>query len=386
MTAVKVGVWERLSGSSWGKVGELPSWETLSVSPRFLAPGEWSMRLPWGAQAARLTPKHLLTFDLERPGSSYRLMTGRPQVLEPGADETGTVWLDTNGDGALGLLGGALCWPVPTAGINSQTADHYAASGAAETVLRNLVVANWATRLGQPLTVAASAGRGSTVRLRLRFANLLTVLAAKADLGGLGVRMGLVNTTSETRAEMTLQFYVPSDQSGRVKLSSKVGSLRSWKASSTAPKVTRAIVGGGGQGTARVFRQVQAASVESTWGWPQELFVDQRGTTDTSELDEAGQEALNDGAATSGFDLDAVEAQGIQFGRHFDLGDTVMVELTTGLQQASRLQGVQIEGGSDGVSVKLLPGDPDATNPLFRQAAVIRELRRQVRALQSEEG
>lgn len=385
MTRVRVGLWVHESGTTYRKQGELPAWTALSVAPKHLAAGEWSLQVPWSTAAGRVTTQQLVTYDLQREGSpEVRVMTGVIRSLEPGADESGRVTLSLAGVDVLDLLGGALCWPVPGAGLGGQSVSHYIQSGAAETVLRELVQANWVQRLGQPLLLPASLARGSTVRLRLRFTNLLQVLTSKAAVAGLGLSMGLVDASS-TRADLTLAFRVPVDQSARVKLSHKVGSLRTWKQSSVAPTVTRAIVAGGGQGAARVFRQQQAAAAEAAWGWPRELFVDQRGTTDTDELDEAGSEALADGAATQGFDLDAVEAQGIRYGQHFQVGDLVSVELLTGLATTAPLGAVQIEGGSDGVSVKLLPGDPDATNPLFRQAAIIRELRRQVRALQSEE-
>lgn len=386
MTRIRVGLWEQLSGATYAKRGEFVDWLAVSVAPKHLGTGEWSMQLPWGTPAARVTTKKLLTFDLEREGASpVRVLTGVTRSLEPGADEKGKVTLSLAGMGVLDLLAGALCWPVPTGGLTGQTATHYVQSGAAETVLRELVRANWVARMGQPLVLPTSLARGGTVRLRLRFPNLLQVLTSKAGVAGLGVSMGLVDTT-RTRADLTLQFYVPQDVSGRVKLSHRVGSLRSWKQSTVAPNVTRAIVAGGGQGSARVFRQVQSTASETAWGWPREVLVDQRNTTDTAEMDEAGQEALTEGAATVGFDLDAVEAQGIRFGQHFTLGDVVKVELLSGLSTTAPLGAAQIEGGSDGVSVKLLPGDPDATNPLFQQAAIIRELRRQVKALQSEEG
>lgn len=470
---VKVSVWKKLT-TGWGKVSELRTWTDLSFEPRFLQAGPWSIRMPYDAQAFQLGKTHLVTFDFRDTR-----MTGVIEKIGPRSDEdSGRPVLEASGSDALTLLGDAFCWPDPDSPINAQNVVRYYAQGAAETVLRNLIVANMITRRGEDMTVAASAGRGSSVVLNEEFTNLLEVVTKKCDAAGLGVRMGLVDTTSSTRAEMRLEFFTPVDRSNRVRLSQKVGTLRSWTQEDNAPTGTRAIIAaakdetalvigtvslatntltiagkdnprhhlrtgsvirfiGNGdppgplekgksyfsirvdadtfkvalsrthasRGTAinlttvgtdtyrviettRLFRSVIDTAAESEWSRKRELFVSASISDDDDEATytDLGNEALVAAAAQSAFGLETSEAEGMRYGNHYQIGDKVTVELLTGVSKVDTLRAVTLTASVDsGLTVSPVPGNPDGTNPLFGQAAVIRGIRRQVKALEREE-
>ncbi|MBC8093524.1 MAG: siphovirus ReqiPepy6 Gp37-like family protein [Pseudonocardia sp.] len=375
---ITVGVWAKRT-TGWGKVSEIRTWTDLTLEPRHLQPGTWSLRMPYDSQAARLTERHLLTFDFR--GTR---MTGVIEKLSPQSDETGKPRLEVSGSDAMALLGDVLCWPVPSAALTAQAEAYYdAANGPGETRLREIIVANMITRRGDDVVVPASRGRGGPVGFHQRFTNLLTVVQAKAESAGLGVRMGLTNTTSSTRAAMTVEFYVPTDRSNRVRLSHKVGTLRSWKHESTVPTGTRVIVGGGGVGASRLFYLGISAAAETEWARKREMFVDARDTSDVPTLAERSTEALLEAAAQSAFELDSVEAEGMRYGIHYGLGDLVTVELLTGVSKVDRLGGVKVSASLDaGMTVQLVPGNPDAINPMFAMAATVKGIRRQVTALQ----
>lgn len=380
---VVVTVWKKLgAGFGWGLAARLDSYESLSVEPRHNAPGVWSLVLPVSDLSAKLTKTRLVTFD-------YRgtRVTGAVRQYGAQADDSGRVSIEATGVDVLAWLGHLLCWPDPAAALGAQSTDRYRATGAAETVLRALVVANSDRLAGFELAAPASAGRGGTVNLSERFSNLLTVVQSKASYAGLGVRLGLVNRSgTSTRADLTLQWYVPADKSNRVRLSHKVGTMRTWKQADTSPTATRAIVGGSGQGTARVFRQVVDGPAEAEWGSKQEVFVDARDATTTTLLDERGAEALTQAAEQSSFELEAVEATGMRYGEHFSLGDKVLVELLTGVSSVQPLGGVKLAADASGTTVQLIPGNPDSANPLFAQAAIMRGTRQRLAALEREEG
>jgi hypothetical protein len=373
-----LSVW-KASGATWEMAGQVVGYSSLTIERRHNGPGTWSMSMPYSTQAALLTKTRLVTFDFR--GERF---TGRIRHLAPGADEKGQPQLEVSGTGALSYLAGVTVWPDPAATLATQTVARYAATGVAETVLRNVIIANVVTRRGNSLTIPATAGRGASIELSERFTNLLEVTTKGARRGGLGVRMGLVNTTSSTRAQMQLDFYTPTDRSARVRLSHKVGTLRTWKQSDDAPTATRAIVGGGGKGTARVFRSITDTAAEAAWGWSEEVFVDQRGTTGNGKLDQAGQEALDDAAAQSSFELEAAEAEGMRLITHYNVGDLVTVELLTGVSSVERLNAAGIEVGSDGLKVHLIPGNPDA-DPSTKTSALIRAMNRRLRNLEQEE-
>lgn len=376
---ITVGVWSKRRGvgAGWGKVSEIRTWRDLSLEPRFMQPGPWSIRLPYDTQTSRLGHANLLTFD-------YRgnRMTAIIDKVGPQSDDTGRPMVEASGVDALALLGDVLCWPVPASALSTQAEAYYKATGPAETVLRNLMVANFARR-GDDVVVPPSQGRGASVSLNERFSSLLPVVTAKAELAGLGVRMGLVNTTSSTRAQMQVDFFTPVDKSNRVRLSHKVGTLRSWKQEDNAPTATRVIVAGGGQGALRLFRQVTSAAAETEWGRKREVFQDARDTTSVALLDERGAETLLEAAAQSAFELEAAEAEGMRYGVHFNLGDMVTIELLDEVAAVDRLRAVKLTAtGDSGLTVELVPGNPDALNPMFAQAVITRGVRRQVQALE----
>jgi len=475
-----VGVWKkRAAGQGWGKVSEIQTWQDVSLEPRFNQPGPWSLQIPVGAQVFQLSKQHLLTFDFR--GTRF---TGTVEDFGASADEDGRPMFDVSGLDVLSWLSDALAWPTPAAAITAQTEVRYYATGAAEAVLRDLIAANMSTRLGYELALPASQGRGGTITVNASFTNVLETVQEKANLAGLGVRMNLVNTTSSTRAALTAEFYVPADKSMRVRLSHKVGALRSWKQSDQIPTATRVIVQAAReqQGTTvssvdqatdiirtttahpyrtgdvvvftdgtppaplqagvayhairidsnaifgttwsqgfsdafkvaltranaskgiainltsagvapiavaaqtRQYRLVTDAAAETVWARKRELLVEGSGDDDTATLDETGQQALVEAGGQSGFDLETAEAEGMQYGTHYGLGDTVTVELLTGLSTTEQLGAVRITGSTDtGLKFQAVPGNPDAVNPMFGQAAILRSLKRQVGALQRKE-
>lgn len=386
--AIGVGVWSHVSGSTWQRVARIDRWSSLSYDMRHLQPGPWSLSMAYGdgKQADKIQKTALLTFDAR--GQRY---TGAVETRGYSSDPTtGKPVLDVSGLDTLALLGDPLMYPVPTAGLGEQTSAYYVASGVGESAIGDAIRVNmnrlYSGGLFQ-IALAASQGRGTNVNLHQRFTPLLQLVADKAGIAGLGVQVGLVGKSlSSTLADLTCEFYVPRDQSNRVKLSQKAGTLRSWSQSDNAPTVTRPVAAGGGVGAARVFRQaVIATDAETEWGRRKEAFLDARDTSDPATLDERAQSAINDGAEQSSFDLESAEAAGMRFGDHFIRGDSVTIQLLTGVSTVDRLNSIVITADDTGRTVQPRPGNPDGTNPLFGQSAITRGIAKGLRGLQQEE-
>jgi hypothetical protein len=402
---LRVGLWERLTGSTWAKVGEPETWTSASVDARAVqyGPGVWSVQQPWDEQAARFDRGQLATFDILRPeGPTFRAMTGLVEAFGPGEDERGGVQLEASGSGALALFRGVLTAPDPatmrtTAGaVTGQPVRYTSGPGPAEDLLRAVIVAN-RDRLGLGFDVPASTGRGrQDLRVQGKWKDLLSLLMRKAPSGGLGVDFGLVNT-SGSRATLTLTFYVPADRTQRAQLARDTGSLKTWKQSQQAPTATRAVIGGAGKGTARLYHYLIDSGSENLWGWPQEQFVDAREADTVEGLTDAGNEALLSASAQTTWELDAVEAVGMRWGQHFQLGDTVMVRVVPPRQRpdgtfepaveaTAPLGAAVVTAGGGPLSVRLVPGNPDNQSPLFRTARILQALCDELRGLQREEG
>lgn len=371
-----VSVWAKTT-PGWMKVGELRTWATLMVEPRHLQAGLWSLEMPYDAQALKVTTDRVLTVDFRGQRTTCLLDTFNPK-----SDDRGQPMLSIGGVDAYSLLGDVTCWPVPLNAIDNQTAEYYTSSGPAEEMLRALAYANMINRRNDDITFGPHGSRGGTISLSVRFDNLGEVFATKCAASNLGVRVGLVNT-SGTRAQMKVEFYEPADRSQRVRLSHKVGSIRTWDQSTKLPTVTKAIIGGAGEGTARVMRVVTDAAAETMWGRSREVFIDARDSFDAPVLDERGTEALTDGAGQSSFTVEAAEAEGMKYGTHYQVGDKVTVELMTGTTAVDYLGAVRIECGNDtGVKVTPIVGNPNGGKPDFDLASVITGLRQRIRKLE----
>lgn len=229
--------------------------------------------------------------------------------------------------GDAGIFDEIVCWPVPGAAITAQgTADYHVVTGPAETVLRTLVSAN-APRQGVPVEVAASTGLGATMTVKLRMHTLGDKVIPRVSALGLGVRVE--QDPDETVRRLitwvpTTHTKVLTEESGIV--------LPGAEFSIQAPSATRVVVGAGGEGTARVFRQIIDAALETAWGVSRSVFVDARdiAATDpdlTALIAERAAEALAENSEVTSLKIELVETDNWQYGTTFDLGDIVPIRL-----------------------------------------------------------
>lgn len=400
---IKVSVWEN-QGATWRWVAEVATWERIEATDRFNAVGTLTLDLPVNTQTTAVRKDRAVTIDFRGKRLTYL-------VADFGAksDEQGRPVLAVVGADARCLLGDMLAWPDPTSEIpdrppTKQPRARYRATGAIETILSDLIEAN-ADRRGDPIAVASSGGRGGDGALSERFSNVADVVFEKATAASLGVRVGLVSDDDTPNlATMTVEFYEPEDKSAWIELAHRAGTLRTWEQHDAIPTATRTLVGGDGKAKERVYLQYatdEGTEAEETWGRVREVFVDARGATLDDDgvpidslgtgsdtvlaLRQKGAEALISAMGQSAFTLEAVEAAGMRWVTHYDVGDLVLVQLLTGVERVERLGAVVLTADTSGLTVKPIPGNPDATDPLFKQAAIIRGLRQQVRALERED-
>lgn len=383
----RVRAWRR-DGNIYRWVADLGEWTDLEYEMRFNGAGTCSLTLPWRS-ASKLGKAHVLTFDYKDfPRYTARFALDSPQETVTSRREVRAVRQVTGVD-ALSYLDIA-GYPNPQRAAGAQDVTHYRQSGDAETVLRDFIQANYVLRLQRPLDIATSQNRGASTTVNSRFENVLTTATTKATAANLGLRMGLVTPVDKPKAataSMRLEFFALADKSKTVKLSRKTGTLRSWKQSDQAPTATRAIVLGGGEGTARVVRVVIDTAVEAAWDVVLETVVDARDESDVTVLDQRGKEALLEAAQKSSFEMETVLPEGIRPGKHFGLGDLVHVDLglSTETVTKERIGAFRVKSSAQsGTTVELVPGNPDSTDPLFGYAQIVRGLRREVAALKME--
>ena len=197
----------------------------------------------------------------------------------------------------------------------------------------------------------------------------------------------MVNTTSSTRAKLQLRFYVPADRTIRVRLSAADGSLATWELTENAPTATRAIVGGSGTGAGQYLRVVTTATsntAAATWGGHREVWVDGPETFDNVTLDDAGEDALVEGAGTTTLTMEAQEPAGTKAFVAFRQGDVVTAIPYPDNSIPGTVAAIRVlhETYGDPVVTPVF-GDPDSDDPDALTAKLIRSLRREVANLKT---
>jgi hypothetical protein len=368
----RVTVWQD-GGTVWNVVGELPAYTSLSFEARYNDTGPWTMTVPWNTDAQKVATEHVLTFDWR----GARPMTGVIGTYERAVDDDGNPVLNLSGLDALAYVGYCLAWPQPANPIGSQVIwDPNAAppirttAGAA---VRKLVLDNVVTRRTLNLTVAIDQGLGSTVSVRPAFDNLLELVLRKANRGGVGVRVNMNAAGSEgidsTLGSLTFRTYAGTDRSIQVQFSDVDGSIASWTRTRNAPTASNVVVSGVQGKYRRVGRNAAG------WNPTREQFVQGPASYDDTELDQAADEALDQGEPQVNVQVVAAETPSQLAFTHFDVGDTATAVL--GAQTLTDvISAIKVTVDENGPKVTPVFGDPDGIDPRDKHAQLLRRARR----------
>lgn len=259
---------------------------------------------------------------IERGGEH---MISGPVSLVSGKGPSARASLTFSVEDDVRVLQNVLAWPVPTGAVTGnsvggQTVEYYTITGNAETVIKDVVGKNARDRLGLPLTIAANQNRGGTVAFTGRFHTLSERLFPAVDQAGIGL------TVRQSGAGLLLDVYTP--RTFTPTLSEESGTLTDWSYTTSAPKNTRVIVGGAGEGTNRVFRQYVDTARETAWGDKIEVFRDARDTSTGDIYQARANETLAEGAPLSGFKLTLSETENFRYGNNgVRVGDRVTVRM-----------------------------------------------------------
>lgn len=337
--------------------------EELSVTPRHNAIGTATFTLQTDAPRVADLSAEGARVVIELNGEF--LMSGPVTVLAgntevPNRTRTFTVEDDFR------ILSQILGWPNPAGAITAQgdVTAYDTRTGPAETVVKGFVTAN-ATRLGLPLTVATDLARGDSISIQMRMHPLTDRLYPAVDQAGIGV------TVRQSGAGLVLDCYEPTVITRPVAEDS--GILVKWAFTRNLPTVTRVVVGGQGEGTAREFSQVIDAARQTSWGLIAESFRDARDTDDPVVMTTRANEALAEGNVTATFDIELAETATFRYGRTLHVGDIVTVQVQPGVELSEVVRSVEITHTlSDGLTVTPKVGADESTSDDIYAAAIAR--------------
>jgi hypothetical protein len=306
--------------------GELAVYTSLRLVLKELDVSDFELRLP--AADPRVAELDLADLGSGQAGGllvwddelsiTQPLFTGRFTGVTRDSDDSGDL-VTIRGHDDLWWLARRLCYPDPTQPADDQTAAAYdVQTGPAEDLVKHYVAVNagpdaLAARRVTGLVVADSLGRGPTRTERVRFTPLLQVVQTICRAAGFGLRAFQDGTV--IRFDIT----VPVDRAGEVVLSRERENLGQLSYAVDVAEASTAIVAGQGSGTARPTRERGTSTGDAR----AETFVDKSDTTDTDELDQAGDDALAEQAATVALSFQPLATRRSRYGRDFELGDRV---------------------------------------------------------------
>lgn len=227
------------------------------------------------------------------------------------------------------LLTEKLAFPTPTvADVALQSVSYDTRVGPAEKIMKEYVDANIGPsaptgRKISNLNIESGDTLGPTLTYSARFDNLNRLLYAIATVSRLSYNI------IQDGNNLLFKVFTPTNRSGAIRLDIDNGQLEQTEYTYRLPEVTRVIVGGAGALTQREFIErtsTDSVAAETLWGRKIEVFKDQRSAQSEDELQNAGDEELEERGKT----IETVvvvpsENQNMVFGKDWFLGDTVSV-------------------------------------------------------------
>lgn len=335
--------------------------------------GSWQVRLANGSPMGEL---------LRQPGYGI-VVTGPTGVIISGptigaklqqtVDNSIGDWVIDGADDSI-LLEERLAYPEPTnADVATQAAASDSRTGAAETVIKGYVEDNISlyagtTRAISYLDIEADLGRGSTVSGSARFDTLQELCYNLATTGAIGY------TIEQNGSLLEFQVYQPQNLSGLIRMDLDNGKLSRTEYSYLSPKVTRAILGGSGEGDTRVFYEGTTSDsllAEGQWGRRIETFVDDRQTADAALFAQKANEVLiEDGKTIVNTSVTPSDDVNMRYGFDWGLGDVVTVVIGE-IESSAIVTEVGISIEADGVRIGATVGTPAPVE--FESKVIVRQ-------------
>lgn len=289
---------------------------------------------------------------IEKPGG-YEWSSG-------GEEEPGTVTVNFADD--LSHIAARLTYPDPDLEAWEQTTGYYESTFNAEDVIRDLVIRNagiWAktARRVPKLILGPDAGVGTPIVCKTRFEPVTEVARALAIAGG-----GLGFKTQQVGTDIVFTVFAPQDKSHIARFSRGLGNLISVKFERSKPLATTAIVGGEGDAELRTIVERNNATAESDWGRVEQWVAAPSQEEGTGGLDQAGDTALAENGEEVQLTVVTIDAGEVRFGRDYNIGDTVTIEVIPGLEYTEIARQAKFTySPDDGENIVVLIGSQDST-------------------------
>ena len=371
---------------------------TLSAQLFYNAVGNWQMTMPYddnvwqqvksGTTIMVINWRGLFEFGgkIETPGYSSNVPGASSGAAGPGEQ------LFFSGGDYLAMIANRIAFPTPGSAWPSQTAAGKTTyTGPCETCIKNLISDNGGPT-GQSgrriniMDIVPTLGRGGTVTRDVAFVqgadlNLMDIIRLMIGTGGpMGVSL------ERNGQRLSFDCFVPRDLTQSVSFSETIGNMTSVAVSLTDPTCTIAFTQSSVTGSN--FTSYSVASDQ--WGRT-EVFVDQSGQTQIGNVSQAGNNALNQGAAQPSLVTAFTDIPSMTFGQDYWLGDNVTVEIRPGDVYQDLVSAVTLNvDPAQTPAISVVPqigysSDPNGLDPGY-MAQLLNRVRKLERRLDAQRG
>lgn len=321
------------------QLGTVGAFGFCTVIVKWMAPGLATIEIPAG---------HRRVPDLVQIGARMRFLNSEGKHLLSGfvaryrisgpSESRATIEFDVVDD--FIILQRILGWVVPGGAITAQgtAGTNWELEGSAETVMKEALRLNGVERLGLPILIPPTLGRGATVKARLRFQTLFDRLIPVEDGAGIinsGIGLGVKQRTDGV-AGLELETWVPKTVPQTINQDS--GIIKSWAVDHENATATRGVAGGQGEGQLRLFRERVDAALEASLGWKFEVYRDARDSDDPTVMYERLDETLAESSGRNGMSVEFMQTKNFMVapGKLW-VGDQLTLSVA-GIQVTERLQ------------------------------------------------
>lgn len=290
----------------------------------------------------------------------------------PGEDSTMTFTVADD----FRLFQRILGWPNPAAPIGSQP-ESYNRTGKAESVLKEILWDNAVVRLGQPITIGPDQARGTDITISARFHPLADLLFPAVTTAGLGV------TVRQSGAGLVVECHEPNLFPR--KLTDVSGIITEWSWSAAEAEATDLVVGGSGDGAARVLGAYTHTTRRSLLNERNELFRDAADVSNPLVMEQRATAFFDETGVKSGLSVNLAETETFRYGgpAGVHVGDRVSLEVGPGIVITDMLRSVTLNWTrDDGLVVEPAIGeisnnpDQQIAQAIASLATGVRDLRR----------
>lgn len=362
-----------LYNAAMSRLGWLGDPISCQFTPRHMAIGDMSITVQAGHKKLGMMLAEGSRITVDYHGTP--LMSGRMSSWQQQGGQTdGLVTVSYADD--LSVWWSTLGWPNPSQIISAQNTlgvINDKVTGPAETVAKTFMTRNGVTRLGNPVTVAATHGYGSTIVVSFRMVPLADNLITVVDQAGVGL------SAIQSGTSIVVDAYQPRTYPHT--LTERSGVIIPGTISYTASTATRTVVAGPGVGTSREWLERVSTARETALNWKMEVLTDASSTDVTTERQAAGDAALAAAGPKSGFSLGLSETASFRYGASLHVGDRVTLDLGGGQLLTDILREVTLSWSRDnGLNVTPTVGDR-TDDPNRRLISYLVDVAQKVRGL-----